>query len=304
MTREATNCTTATNYGLEGEIRDKPSVQAIQGPAGVNGPWLELLRSKTTRIADTILTKTHCKGFCSGGSCGAEKTFHTSRSFMMGCLTGNQGVISGKGLRLIDKTYDKSLVKKAIHIFRHPLDNVVARFHLEYNEKRDAGNTQYTKKFPKNVLGFRRWCYLDDHNRGLVRSRFVDPRLRDFMLQIPCFNEFYRYTQWHNLAFETTRTMNLPTMLLHYHEFSDNITKARDGILDFLDLPLIGEGIQFDDGKIYSNYYSGIEKTAIRNFLKEFATSETWQQLKRYNYGEDGQTTKLNVSIQFIHDVI
>ena len=291
MTREATNCTTATNYGLEGEIRDKPSMQAIQGPLGVNGPWLELLQSKTTRIADTILTKTHCKGFCSGSFCGADRTFHTTRSFMTGCLTGNQGVLSNKGLRLTDKTYDKSLVKKAIHIFRHPLDNIVARFHLEYNEKRDAGNSKYTKKFPKNALGFRRWCYLDDQNRGLVRSRFVDQRLRNFMAQIPCFNEFYRYTQWHNLAFETTRAMNLPTMVLHYHEFSDNFTRARDRVIDFLGLPLVGEGINFDDGKVYSHYYTNHEKEAIRVFLEEFASTETWEQLKRYSYGNETAVT-------------
>lgn len=287
MTREATNCTTATNYGLEGEIRDKPSVPAIQGPAGVNGPWLELLPHRATRVADTILTKTHCKGFCSGSFCGAEKTFHTTRSFMMGCLTGNQGIESSKGLRLTDKTYDKSLVKKAIHIFRHPLDNVVARFHLEYNEKRMAGDTRYTTIFPKDIQGFRRWCALDDRNRGLVQSRFVDNRLRGLMLQIPCFNEFYRYGQWHNLAFETTRAMNLTTMLLHYHEFADDFVKARSRILSFLELPLIGEGIEFDDGKVYGRYYSRQEKVAISNFLQEFSSAETWEQLKHYDFETD-----------------
>jgi hypothetical protein len=43
MTREASNSTTATNYALEGEIRDKPSVLAIPGKAGSEGPWLELI---------------------------------------------------------------------------------------------------------------------------------------------------------------------------------------------------------------------------------------------------------------------
>jgi hypothetical protein len=296
MTREATNCTTATNYGLEGDIRDKPSVQAIEGPAGVNGPWLELLRSKTTRIADTILTKTHCKGFCSGSVCGVDRTFHTSRSFMIGCLTGNQGVLSSRGLRLTDKTYDQSLVKKAIHIFRHPLDNIVARFHLEYNEKNDAGNVKYTSTFPKTVMGFRRWCYLDDQNRGLIRSRFIDRRLRNLMLRIPCFNEFYRYTQWHNLAFETIRSMNLPSMVLHYNEFAENFTQARDRILHFLELPLVGEGIDFDDGKTYSEYYTMTEKLNIYTFLKELATSEVWNHLQRYNFGNESTYPLMNES--------
>lgn len=214
MTREAANCTTATNYGLEGEIRDEPSVPAIQGAAGSKGPWLERIPGRTTRIASTILTKTHCKGFCSGSFCGPEKTFHTVRSFMMGCLTGNQAVQDENGaLSLVDATYSKDLVKKSIHIFRHPLDNVVARFHLEFNMKRAAKDKKYMQLFPKNATGFHRWCVLDDRNRGLVQSRFVDRRLREHMLNIPCFNEFFRYVQWHNLAFAATQAMNTTTMV-------------------------------------------------------------------------------------------
>jgi hypothetical protein len=298
MTREATNCTTATNYGLEGEIRDQPSIPAIQGPAGENGPWLELLPTKQTRIAEIILTKTHCKGFCSGKVCGVEKSFHTTRSFMMGCLTGNQGVLSSsQHLHLVDKTYDKSLVKKAIHIFRHPLDNIVARFHLEYNEKRDSGDKKFVAKYPKNAHGFRRWCARDDQNRALIHSHFIDSRLRVLMLQIPCFNEFYRYTQWHNLAFESTRAMNLTTLVLHYHEFALDFVKARGRILDFLELPLVGEGIEFNDGKVYHNYYSIEEKSAVRTFLLEFASAETWRQLEEYDFGDEAARSLTSVAV-------
>jgi hypothetical protein len=42
MTREASNCTTGTNYALEGDIKDKPSVPAIPGKIGENGPFLEV----------------------------------------------------------------------------------------------------------------------------------------------------------------------------------------------------------------------------------------------------------------------
>jgi hypothetical protein len=310
MTREATNCTTATNYGLEGEIKDAPSEPAIQDITGQKGPWLELIPGRTTRVASTILTKTHCKGFCSGSYCGPEKTFHTVRSFMMGCLTGNQGIRGDNGhLKLIDQTYSKNLVYKSIHIFRHPLDNVVARFHLEFNEKRDAGDTTYMNLFPKNSTGFHRWCEKDDHNRGLVRSRFMDRTLRELMLNIPCFvslllllfcgfthrsfllrwskrqqNEFYRYVQWHNLAFATTQAMNVTTMILHYHEYSQDFPKARHKVLNFLELPRVGEGIEFHDGKVYRNYYTNEQKHNIRAFLEEFATAETWQELKDYDF--------------------
>jgi len=145
--------------------------------------------------------------------------------------------------------------------------------------------------FPKNATGFRRWCALDDTNKGLLQSRFVDKSLRSVMQRIPCFNEFYRYTQWHNLAFMTTRAMNLTTMILHYHEYSDNFVHARDRVLDFLELPLVGEGIEFHPGKVYRNYYSQEQRKAIRDFLQEFATAETWNQLKGYDFETNTRPT-------------
>jgi hypothetical protein len=288
MTREATNCTTATNYGLEGEIRDQPSVPAIQGPAGKNGPWLELLSTKQTRIAETILTKTHCKGYCGSRMCSAERIFHTNRSFMKGCLEAKQGVLdSNQHLHVVRKIYDMSLVKKAIHLFRHPLDNIVARFHSEHNDMLEAEDTQFTSEFPRNATGFQRWCARNDENLDLLQSSLIEPCLRELMLQIPCFNEFYRYTQWHNLAFETTRVMNLTTMVLHYHEFALDYENARDRILDFVELPLVGEGIEFIAGKVYQDYYSGREKSAIRNFFFEFASADTWLHLEEYDFGDE-----------------
>jgi hypothetical protein len=288
MTREATNTTTATNYALEGEIRDRPAVPAIAGQAGEHGPWLELIPLRDTTVPTSlILTKTHCEGFCSGMHCGPGKTIQTTRSFLIGCLTGTKAFWDkrhGGALRTKLVAYDKSLVKKAIHIFRHPLDNIVARFHLELNARKARGDVAYIKKFPKDANGFRRWCRGDDSNRRLLESQFVDSGLREKMVRIPCFNEFYRYVQWHNLAFETTRTLGIPTLLLHYHEYSSNFTTTRDRILAFLELPRIGDGITFQSGKEYRSYYSSHDKKAIRSFLVEFASPETWRQLEDYDF--------------------
>jgi hypothetical protein len=286
MTREATNCTTATNYALEGEIKDKPSVPAIPGPKGEQGPWLELIPDRFTKVPEMILTKTHCKGFCSGRSCGPEKTVHTVRSFMTGCLTGTRGIETDDGMQKVTVTYKPERVKKAIHVFRHPLDNIVARFHLEYNVQGAKGNSDFTKLFPKNSTGFNRWCSLDNLNRDLLESRFIDRGLRDSMKQVTCFNEFYRYVQWHNLAFSTSHDMAIPTMILHYHEYSDDFENTRDRILEFLELTRVGEGIEFHSGKEYRNYYSRQQKQAIYTFLEEFASAETWGQLKDYDFEE------------------
>ena len=287
MTREASNCTTATNYALEGEIKDQPSKPAI--PGEWNGPWLELIPNRTTTIPSTILTKTHCKGFCSGRSCGPEKTVQTMRSFQQGCLSGTRAVQTNQGLEKKTVTYDPTLVSKAIHIFRHPLDNIVARFHLEYNvETHIKGNSAYAKIFPKDASGFRRWCAIDDQNRQLLET--VDARLRERMKDIPCRNDFFRYVQWHNLAFATTRAMELPTMLLHYHEYEDNFEQARDRVLDWLELPRVGEGIEFHPGKVYRHYYTDLQKEAIYDFLKEAATAETWAQIKGYDFEIGGSS--------------
>jgi hypothetical protein len=120
MTRQASNCTTATNYALEGDIRDKPSVPVIEGAVGDQGPFLELIRDRQTTVPSTILTKTHCKGICAGDDCGPRGGIETVRSFLIGCLSGTKAVLQDGRLVSHQVTYDASLVKKAIHIFRHP----------------------------------------------------------------------------------------------------------------------------------------------------------------------------------------
>lgn len=298
MTRESSNSTTATNYALEGDIKDKPGVPVIEGDVGKNGPWLELIPGRATNIPKNILTKTHCLGYCSAETCGSDamtqtvKNVLTVRSFKMGCLLGTRAVETKEGLVKELVTYNQTLVKKAIHIFRHPLDNIVARFHLKYNVNAKAGNVEYTTKFPKNAIGFRRWCAVEDKSRALIESPFIDAKLRKAMEKIPCFNEFYRYIQWHNLAFATTQEMNIPTMLLNYQDYSTDFENTRDRVLNFLGLPRVGDGFEFHSGKEYRSYYTPEEKLNIHAFIQEFASYETWKQLKVYDFTSPS-TTKI-----------
>ncbi len=160
-TRHLSNCTTATNYALEGLIRDKPSVPAIPGPAGEKGPFLEFIPNLATNIPSRyILTKTHCAGFCD--DCTPNAYVETPRSFQIGCQSGNQAVQTEFGLKNVPVTYNISIVKKAIHIIRHPLDNVVARFHLFLSTKklhhRTVGNATVPIHYPNNRTGFQNWC--------------------------------------------------------------------------------------------------------------------------------------------------
>lgn len=57
LIRETSNTTTATNYALEGDIKDEASVPAI--PGSEDGPYLELIKTIKTSIPERfILTKT------------------------------------------------------------------------------------------------------------------------------------------------------------------------------------------------------------------------------------------------------
>lgn len=240
----------------------------------MNGPFLLLNHPKITRVPETVLTKTHCH---------AVWPKHTTRRFIMGCLSGQKAVMTENSeLVLLPVTYDPSLVTKAIHIFRHPLDNIVARFHFAYNKK---GNQTFHDLYPNNATGFQRWCESEDKDLRLFQSLSFDDRLTDKMKGIPCRNEFFRYVQWHNTAFSAMRDMALPTMILHYHEYQDDYQGTRDRILAWLGLPLVGEGVPFQTGKRYRHFYTALQKRAILSFVRELASADTWEQLKRYDFG-------------------
>ena len=187
--RELTNTTTATYYGLEGDIKDEPSVPVFGGDIGVNGPYLELIRDRTTNLPKYILTKTHCGGY--SYSLNPDAYIVTPRKFLRNCLFGFNGVRSDNGNMTREIVQSSSdLVKKVVHIIRNPFDNVVARFHLDrYFKPKD-----WLKQYPSNELGFRKWCAaLDDDKKALEKHRQMDTDLNDALSDIPCRAEWFRY---------------------------------------------------------------------------------------------------------------
>jgi hypothetical protein len=113
-------------------------------------------------------------------------------------------------------------------------------------------------------------------DQHVFKTSHVDETLRDAMMRIPYFNVFFRYVQWHNLAFSVTRDMNITTMLVHYEECSADIERVRDRVLNFLELPRNGDGglIEFHSGKDYRSYYSAEQRRDIRAFIQEFASTK------------------------------
>jgi hypothetical protein len=281
LTRESSNTTTATNYALEGDIKDQFPPPVIN--TSENGPFLELIRDRHTNIPKYILTKTHCGGFCS--DCPPQWYIETPRSFQTQCQTGRRAIKTDRGFRTKLVTYNASLVKKAIHVIRHPLDNIVARFHLMYKRfEEEKPDPAWLAKYPYNSIGFNKWCADQDKMFHLSQYRWVDQTLADTFASVPCHQEFFRYVQWHNLAFTVSRDMGLPTLIIYYHDYSEDLETATKRLLAFLELPRVSEGIEFSHGKEYRDYYSAEQRAAVKAMIKEQSTAETWHYLKAYDF--------------------
>ena len=50
--------------------------------------------------------------------------------------------------------YKQDLVKRVVHIIRNPLDNIVARFHLERGRYASMKNETWLNEYPDDKIGF------------------------------------------------------------------------------------------------------------------------------------------------------
>jgi hypothetical protein len=166
----------------------------------------------------------------------------------------------------------------------HEFSNIVARFHLDRKIRAKKNDKDFTI-YPNNKRGFWAWCNeLDSEQTQTLKSlRWIDPALKKAMKHVPCAVEFYRYVQWHNLAFTVTSDLQLPSFVFHYKDYSDRFNEVTDELIDFLGMEkVVGHAPKFIDDKVYSQYYSEEEKHAVAVFVKEFATKATWQQVEHY----------------------
>ncbi|KAL7533506.1 hypothetical protein ACHAXR_005273 [Thalassiosira sp. AJA248-18] len=292
------NTTTATNYGLEGDIKDEESVPAFKD--GVNGPFFELIPGRSTNIPKLILTKTHCGGFATSLKPGSF--IETNRSFLKSCLKGKRGVYSPDNNSFTTQSvwYSQDLVKKVLHIFRNPLDNVVARFHLERKRFTALKDKTWLKEYPNSKEGFRKWCKSIDDSKKLAKSRWVDRDLEASFFGVPCHAEFYRYVEWHNLAF--TVTQDLPTMVFYYEDYSTRFNEVTKEIVTFLELGGAEGGGTAPDfllHKEYADYFSLEQTRAVERLVKELSTNQTWKHLAHYFKNdvehEDEKPAKMNI---------
>jgi len=213
-----------------------------------------------------------CAGYCY--DCLPKQYIHEFGQFYKGCVSGSRVTVKGGEVTNEIVAHDQSLVKKAVHIIRNPLDNVAARFHFVW-KRGDTGLNFDTE-------GYHEWCsYLDDKYKEDYKSAYSQP-LWELAQKVPCHAEFYKYVQWHNFSFEVTgkNTLNIPVLIIDYEHFHSHLESTIKRLLDFLELPNKHSPPEFIFNR--HRFFSEEETKNIYLFLRSLATEQTWEYLEPY----------------------
>ena len=275
LVRDVSQTRTASNYADETPVGAQGVKEAVYADQPTGPFWiLDEDRSQHGETPPLVLTKTHCGIRCN--PCSPEEMAETTYSFRRRCLVTKWTTAQGNHQY---STYPDDRVRKAVHLIRDPLDNVVSRFHLI--------NAQTGNKYAANNLGFLKYCmsidfqYIDSETKYM---HFGQNKVLSALWKVPCHADFLRYVEWHNLAFAVQTDLQLDTMVLHYEDFGNGRFNATlQALLDFLELPLrASPQTPFDSGKAYRDYFSPEETNIIRTAMKFAASRQTWEQIRRY----------------------
>jgi hypothetical protein len=90
------------------------------------------------------------------------------------------------------------------------------------------------------------------------------------------------YIQWHNLAFLTTWDLNIPTLIIHYENYTHSFNQTKDTLLEFLGHEGIHEAPLFETGKTYREYFTEEEVRAVANMFSQLGHSKTLAHTMHY----------------------
>jgi hypothetical protein len=99
---------------------------------------------------------------------------------------------------------------------------------------------------------------------------------------IPCYADFFKWVQWHNLANQVTKEMGVPTYYLNYEKFDNRFNETLDEMLEFLGQSKKGRPHKFIKGKAYKEYFYPEELHSVGEAMKRLATNETWSLIEHY----------------------
>jgi len=291
LVRDVSQTDTASNYADETPLGQQGMFVPVFGEEQPAGPfWTNPEQhpqnsnnnnnnSSSLSSPSLILTKTHCGIRCN--PCGPEQMAETTYSFKRRCLVTKWFDATTNTNQY--GTYPADRVAKAVHLFRNPFDNVVSRFHLLL--KQDATLQQ---QYTPDKTGFLKYCLSVDYrytDSETAYLHFGSNKLLQALWQVPCHADFLRYVEWHNLAAVTAHDLQLERLVVHYHEYADDVSlnATLHRLLDFLELPYRAPpALPFEHKSYYREYFSATERRIVKEALQFAASRETWEQIRRY----------------------
>ena len=144
MTHTDSNTTVAVNYPQEPQSLGHP-LESLYTSSQV--PFI--LQPNMTLPSKYIMTKTHCDGYCT--HCHPNDFVDIGiQSFLKTCRSSRTNEFA---------EYKHSVsVKKAIHLMRDPVDNVVSNYRLLLKGFQNRNSTRLVKHFTNNKEGFLKFC--------------------------------------------------------------------------------------------------------------------------------------------------
>jgi Sulfotransferase domain len=293
LVERASNRSTATHYGDEVTLTNDTSVPVHDGQL-TTGPYWEGLHGRMGRtvrqLPDSyILTKTHCGGRCI--HCGATQySVNDTSAFLRDCLRTSYRI---NGTRH-EAHLDPAQLARIVHLFRNPLHNVVARYHLDRRHlvKRDPS---LAARYPYNATGFQRWCRELDELYEPEEDAVLETRTRRLLEAVPCRGEFYKYTQWHEHALNMSSLvpthftdnphgdhLAVPVLVVHYEDYQHRFNWSVARLMDFVEQDVVSPLRPFRALPTYEDHYTSGQIESIRTLIRGVATPRLWRHLERY----------------------
>lgn len=231
------------------------------------------------------LTKTHCAGFC-------EKCVPslTANDFYDGCRSISYSL---NGRKLWKSYVPEDLVAKAVHLFRNPQDNLVARKHLAMKRRReDFGWTEeQLAPYTDTPEGLKEWCrYVDSYFQGDMAKLMEERGVPEAVWKaVPCHTEWFRYVMWHNMAIKVLDRLQVPTLVIYYEDYTSRYEATVDSIFEFLELEQAADHAEFIPGKTYETLFEDETGRAATAFVKALAIPKCWRLIRHYFSAWDEQ---------------
>jgi len=225
-----------------------------------------------------LLSKTHCTAYCD--NCPSTEFVHSLDSFERGC----RSALFGPGL--IDE-YPASLVSKAVHLFRDPFDNLVARKKAGVQIRLRSDPEAWTNSVivQDTKQGLHAWCkHIDESfDKGEGQASLLDIPTKALFAGVPCASELYKIVAWHNLAIKVTQSLAVPVHYVHYEDYySEGFYETVRNLTGFLDIDLVQKPNKLLSEKSSIDLFDASEITAIAKFVRAFASPNCWEHVSRY----------------------